>query len=1243
MRWKYLFDSAILTRGRDYYRSGRVFRVTKKDSEYAGVVRGTENYAVTAKFLPSGALSSLGCSCPHAREGNFCKHMAALLFAVEAGEYQTAAEVSAQDHSIWKDAAVPETEIARIEKDYADTYHYFDFPEMLRQLQIRQSVWERGKALARSGAVALREFRFQPSSFAGSRKTPVTEGYVTGEIRTGRPAGRRLEAEDAAGEAGVRIRASLSQSRVELLRCGCPGCPGPHYAGSGAKDYCEHEAALLYLIGQYILEKNPGDATSEAGERLLQEMGRILERPEEPSELRQEILGLRVHRPLQLSAGLVKKAGSRELEAVFKVGEGRMYRIHSLEEFAEKMLSGGSMQFGQATVFALGEEKLAENSRDVWELLKDAFMDIRQRGHGLKNIVFTELLGETLPLYGERLDRFYDMVRGKVLEYKEERSPKVMLSCRDRMPELYFQAEVLRDTAGLVHGLELSGVLPEFQEGRNYIYWLDEEHLNRVPFSFAEAVRPLEESAEEGHVRVRIGRKHLESFMYDVLPLLRRFAEVSVPEEEEILTLLPPRESFRFYLDAAGSEASCRLCAVLGETEEEILPGEEELTERRKKALSLVREYFPEETEDGLAFSTGSREDLIYLLLEEGLDRLLLAGEVQLTDTFRRIHIRRRPRVSVGVSLAGNLLELDIAGSDLSEEEMLEVLSNYHRRKRFYRLKSGDFIALRDNSIEELEDLMEGLRMSPAEFVRGKMHLPAYRTLYLDKMLQQSEDLYTTRDIRFKAMVRSFRNVQDADFAIPEALTGVLRKYQKVGYRWLRTLASAGFGGILADEMGLGKTVQVIALLEAEREERERAGMTEGAPERTLIVAPASLVYNWSAEINRFAPKLKTLLITGTQEERADLLENLRDAEVLITSYDLLKRDIDRYEGLSFRYEVIDEAQFIKNHTTAAARAVKLVRSEVRFALTGTPIENRLSELWSIFDYLMPGFLYSYEDFRRQFESPIVKDEDELVREHLGKMISPFVLRRFKKDVLKDLPEKLEEVRYSAMEADQKRLYDAQVLHMKQMLAMEEGEDFSKNRIKILAELMRVRQICCDPALAYSDYDGPSAKREACVELIKSAIDGEHRTLVFSQFTTMLDLLKQDLDREHIPYFCITGETPKEKRTELVEEFNRGDVPVFLISLRAGGTGLNLTGADVVIHYDPWWNLAVQNQATDRAHRIGQQRKVTVYKLIMKGTVEEKILAMQEAKKKLAEDILGEERLGQGTITKEELLELLSD
>ena len=337
---------------------------------------------------------------------------------------------------------------------------------------------------------------------------------------------------------------------------------------------------------------------------------------------------------------------------------------------------------------------------------------------------------------------------------------------------------------------------------------------------------------------------------------------------------------------------------------------------------------------------------------------------------------------------------------------------------------------------------------------------------------------------------------------------------------------------------------------------------------------------------------------------------------------------------------MIDEAQYIKNAAAAASKCVKLIQAKHRFALTGTPIENRLSELWSIFDFLMPGFLYSHADFEKSFERPIAKEHDADAMEKLKAMTAPFILRRKKEDVLKDLPDKLEEVRYARISGEQQRLYDAQVLRMKGML--DESGSTGEEKIKMFAELTRIRQICCDPALVFDDYKGESAKRDACMELIRSAIEGGHRILLFSQFVTMLEMLEEDLKKEQIPYYKIIGSTPKEKRISLVRAFNEGAVPVFLISLKAGGTGLNLTGADVVIHYDPWWNLAAQNQATDRAHRIGQEKQVTVYKLILKDTIEERIQELQDAKRDLAESILEGDRKSIMSLSAEELLALLN-
>ena len=549
-------------------------------------------------------------------------------------------------------------------------------------------------------------------------------------------------------------------------------------------------------------------------------------------------------------------------------------------------------------------------------------------------------------------------------------------------------------------------------------------------------------------------------------------------------------------------------------------------------------------------------------------------------------------------------------------------------------MRDGSFVNLNDNSLDMLAELMDAAHVKPKDFVKGKMHLPMYRTLYLDKMLEENEGVYSSRDSHFKEVVKGFKTVRDADFEEPKSLSKIMRKYQKNGYKWLRTLETWQFGGILADDMGLGKTLQVISVLLAAKQ--------EGRESTSLIVAPASLVFNWGEEFQKFAPELKISLVTGTQEERQKKIKDYETFDVLVTSYDLLKRDILYYEDKQFFYEIIDEAQYIKNHMTAAAKSVKVISSKIRYALTGTPIENRLSELWSIFDYLMPGFLYGYDVFKREIETPVVKNGDESAINRLQKMVGPFILRRLKEDVLKDLPEKLEECRYVRFENAQQKLYDAQVVHMRANIESQNEADFNKNKMLILAELTRLRQICCAPSLCFENYKGEAAKLNACLELIESAMDGGHRILVFSQFKSMLGIIEEKLKEQGIEYHMITGETSKEKRVQMVKEFNEGNTPVFLISLKAGGVGLNLTGADVVIHYDPWWNLAVQNQATDRAHRIGQTKKVTVYKLIAKGTIEEKIQKLQETKKNLADQVIGGETGQLGGLSREDILDLLN-
>ena len=697
--------------------------------------------------------------------------------------------------------------------------------------------------------------------------------------------------------------------------------------------------------------------------------------------------------------------------------------------------------------------------------------------------------------------------------------------------------------------------------------------------------------------------------------------------------------TFRLDIDRDFDIITCEALVSYGGDKPFSLPAREAPAQHRditqeERVISAASAHFPKYLEGKRLFWTENTEDGMYRILTEALPVLSRFGEIQGSETFCRCELRPVPQLRVGVSIQSGLLDISVLTKDMSPQELLAVLESYRKKKKYYHLSSGAFIDLAaDRQLGELETLAENVGLSVEEAIRGEATLPVYRALYLDSLLEDHDGLVSSRDRTYRALIKNFKTVRDADYEVPDEQAEVLRPYQVYGYKWLRTLAAAGFGGLLADEMGLGKTVQTISLFQSIRNGGERGNF--------LVVCPASLVYNWAEEFSRFAPGLSVSVIAGTAAVRKKLLQAAgADANtILVTSYDLLRLDAAEYQKLHFSVMVIDEAQYIKNQKASVTKAVKAVHADCRFALTGTPIENRLAELWSIFDYFMPGFLYGYSEFASRFETPITKQKNAEATAQLKRMTSPFILRRRKADVLKDLPEKLEEVRYTRFEDEQRKVYDGQVVRIRQLLmsAGTAGED----RIKVLAELTRIRQLCCDPSLVLDGYQGGSAKRAACMELIQSAIAGGHRMLVFSQFTSMLALLEEDLSRENIPYYKLTGATPKEQRIQMTREFNEGSVPVFLISLKAGGTGLNLTGADVVIHYDPWWNLAAQNQATDRVHRIGQQNRVTVYRIVVKGTIEEKIVALQEAKQDLADAILSGESTSITALSNEELLALL--
>lgn len=614
--------------------------------------------------------------------------------------------------------------------------------------------------------------------------------------------------------------------------------------------------------------------------------------------------------------------------------------------------------------------------------------------------------------------------------------------------------------------------------------------------------------------------------------------------------------------------------------------------------------------------------------LQQGITQLQKYCDVYISDALKKLGKRTKYNLQTGIRIDNGLLEIQLESTDFDVNEVPSILQAYHRKKRYFKLKNGQLLHLESDQFQELDELMQDFDIHEDEIKDGKLQLELYRTLGMNERLNHTEALQVYKEDSLTEYIQGFEK-RKSKIACDPHYASILRDYQKKGVEWLLMLYQYNLNGILADEMGLGKTLQVIALLDSIRDQEKH----------TLIVCPASLIYNWEDEIHRFSNTLSCISITGTKEQRKKRIHDIFKYNILITSYDYLRRDIEEYQDITFEYVVLDEAQNIKNQKTKNATSVKELHSRHRLALSGTPIENSLAELWSIFDFLMPGYLFSYHYFKTQYESPIVLNQNEDVTKKLRSFVSPFILRRTKKEVLKELPDKVDHQYLIDFSKEEQKLYLANLTQASKELQAKMNEPHI-DHIAVLAALTKLRQLCCDPRLLYDNIQKPSSKVQACMELVQILTEHNKKVLLFSSFTSLIDLLTQELEQNQISYYVLTGSTSKEERRKLVHAFQTDTTQVFLISLKAGGTGLNLTAAEAVIHIDPWWNLSAQNQATDRAHRIGQNANVQVYRLIMKSSIEEKIVKMQERKKDLADTFIEGNDGSLSKMSKNEILSL---
>ena len=644
--------------------------------------------------------------------------------------------------------------------------------------------------------------------------------------------------------------------------------------------------------------------------------------------------------------------------------------------------------------------------------------------------------------------------------------------------------------------------------------------------------------------------------------------------------------------------------------------------------VRYILESYASEHKDSFVLLSLTHEKT-YRFLEEGLSYLEGLCTVYADESLKNIQRPTSLSLSIGVTLDNNLLDVDISSMQFDKDEINRILDQYRRKKKYYKLKSGEIINLESNDLKELNDFVDHMHINPKELNQEHIKLPLYRSLQMQDELSELKDIKIESLNHLENFNDSFKHNTLDSMTISQDYQSILKDYQSHGVRWMKLLSTFGFHGILADDMGLGKTLQVIALLESlEKQEKQ-----------SIVICPASLLFNWEEELKKFDSTLSYICIHGKKSDRVSALEHNKDKDLIITTYDYLRSDILDYKDHDFNFIIIDEAQYIKNQKTQTAKAVKGLKGDHRLALTGTPIENSLAELWSIFDFLMPGYLYTYPYFRTHFEVPIVRDNDIESQKKLRAMVEPFILRRIKKDVLKDLPEKIEKVLTVEFEEEEEKLYLAKLAQGSQEVSKILNSDHVDN-ILILKLLSELRQICCDPRLLFDEYKHVSSKMKACIELVEPLQQTKQKVLIFSSFTSTLDLLEIELKKKGIKYHMLTGKNTKEERKDLVNQFQSDDSTVFLISLRAAGVGLNLTAAEVVIHFDPWWNVAAENQASDRAHRIGQKNHVQVFKLIMKNSIEEKIVKMQEKKKDMA-DIFVEGASGDfASLSKDDILDL---
>ena len=1003
----------------------------------------------------------------------------------------------------------------------------------------------------------------------------------------------------------------------------------------------EYERKYFYALRAIETYKDTKSGNSNSGGKNNFKLEELYKEARENS-LKENLQAKELATNIRIEPQLVYK-DETSFDVSFKMGQTTMYSVKDFCELYNAFKNESILTYGKKLSFEAKRENFAKEDIKFLDYILNYAEKVKydRKIHDSEYRYYRapNISNKSVRVFEEQIDEFFEIVKNRKVEITCELG-RMYYELTEEKIDIKVELKKLKERE---YKLKLNI--------KDYVYFLTNKNIYLL---LNQKIYKIDKKENNGIFIVLNLFKHdgellvpedkIDEFTKYIFPKINKFLEATSFEKNDVYDVaIVEKLASKMYLDLDKDDnIKMELKFCYGDYEYNILDKnylkyiEENKIQRNaieeKKVLTRIfTDGF--ELVKNKDFFLLKELDATYEFLSSKIQSYMNDFEILVTDKFKNKEIKRPKIPSVSVKLNNGLLELDISKLDFDINEIKDVLKNYNIKKKYYKLKNGDFLSLEQNEdLEFLNDMSNSFDINYDKMDTGIIKLPANRSIYLEQLLKNNS-INTNKNNDYNDLVNNIANKSFSEnIEIDKNFEKVLRDYQKVGYKWLKVLENYHFGGILADDMGLGKTLQVIALIASKSDSKKTS----------IVVCPSSLSFNWKAEIEKWCPKIKVCIIKGDVQSRKDLINSYNKYDLLVTSYDLLKRDIEEYEGKSFKYIIADEAQYIKNFTTQNATALKSLEGESKFALTGTPIENSVSELWSIFDFIMPGYLYSYNKFKKKIQDPILKLEDKEALNRLKKLINPFILRRVKKDVLTELPEKNVTIMKNEMTDEQQKLYMSYFVQTKKEIMQELNENgFEKSKLKILMLLTRLRQICCHPSLFIDNYEGESGKLNQCIDLIKEAIASGHKILLFSSYTSMFNIIEKSLNESNIEYFKLTGNTNVSKRVEMVDEFNNSpDVKIFLISLKAGGTGLNLTGADVVIHFDPWWNASIENQATDRAYRIGQKNSVQVYKLITTNSIEEKINKLQEKKAKISEQLLSTEEVFINKLSKEEIMEL---